>query len=133
MSMQGANEIPQNLRRLEKKFEGDAWQFPKKISDAWVFQIHIVDAIDKGNYLRSVGWREDGAEDNFQQTIGEAGSFQQFIVDTARDPIVTYPGFVEGGTKYMAARFPAQRGIEDVDFAQTFDAFVDYGLSPHSR
>lgn len=118
--VQGIGEIIEGFRAVEENFQNDAWQIPKKISDSWVFMIHITDAIDTGDMLRAVGWHP-------QQT---AGDMQQWTVDTLTDnPNVDYPGFVEGGTKYMPARFPAGRGIEREDFVQSIGAMVDRGFS----
>lgn len=110
--------IKEDLSQVAENFRRNGWQFAKKISDSWGFMIHLTDAIDTGDMLRAVNWHPQG----------ESGELQQFIVDTSDNDKVNYEGFVEGGTKYMAARFPAQKGIERVDFAQTITAFVDGGL-----
>jgi len=120
--IQGIEEIRQAFAQIEENFERDSWQIPKKISDSWVFMIHIVDAIDTGDYLRSVNYRK-GSE------VEGGGDFMQWTVDTLENEKVDYPGFVEGGTDRMAARFPAQKGIEREDFITSINDMVDRGFS----
>ena len=116
--VQGISEIIDDLEQVGKKVARDGWQIPKKISDSWVFMIHITDAIDKGNMLRAIAWHP-------QETSAE---LQQSVIDTSDNEEVTYEGFVEGGTKYMAARFPAQKAIEREDFVQNIFDFVESSL-----
>ncbi len=118
--VKGIAEIVEGFRAVEENFEQGAWQIPKKLQDSWAFMIHLTDAIDSGDYLRAVKW-------HYQVTTGE---MQMFTVDTLENPEVEkYTGFVEGGTKYVEARFPARRGIEREDFVQTIGGFVDKGFS----
>ena len=118
--VQGIGEIIRDFQAVEENFQNDSWQIPKKISDSWVFMIHIVDAIDTGAYLRAVNWHP-------QQTEGD---LLIWTVDTLTDNAeVDYPGFVEGGTKYMSARYPAQKAIEREDFVQSIAAMIDGGFS----
>jgi len=118
--VQGIGEIIRDFQAVEENFQNDSWQIPKKIGDSWVFMIHLTDAIDTGAMLRAVGWHP-------QQTEGD---LLIWTVDTLTDnPEVDYPGFVEGGTKYMPARFPAQKAIEREDFVQSIAAMIDGGFS----
>jgi len=118
--VQGIDEIRRGFRDVDENFKNDAWKIPKKLSDSWVFMIHITDAIDSGDMLRAVNWHPQTTEDDMKQ----------WIVDTLTDnPEVDYPGFVEGGTKYMEARYPAQRGIEREDFVQSITGMVEGGFS----
>lgn len=119
--IQGIEEIRQAFAQVEENFERDSWRIPKKISDSWVFMIHIADAIDTGDYLRSVNYREGSEVEN-------VGDFMQWTVDTLDNEDVDYPGFVEGGTDRMSARFPAQKAIEREDFVSSIDAMADRGL-----
>ncbi len=116
--VQGIAEINKHFAQTSENFARDAWQIPKKISDSWVFMIHLTDAIDTGDYLRSVNWHP--------QTTG--GDLQQYLVDTSDNQRVDYPGFVEGGTRIMPARFPAEKAIEREDFTQSIMAMVEQGL-----
>lgn len=113
------SEIIGDLERVGENFERGGWQFAKQIQDAWVFEIHLKQAILTGAYLRAIAWK-----------AGESsGDIRQFIVDESSNPDVEkYSGYIEGGTKYMPARYPAQSGIERVDFVQTIDAFLDAGM-----
>ena len=117
--VQGIAEINEDLAKIGHNFRENGWQFAKTVSDEWAFMIHLTDAIDTGDMLRAVNWHP-------QET---GGDLQQFIVDVSDNSNVNYEGFVEGGTKFMAARFPAQKGIERVDFAQSITSFVEGGLS----
>lgn len=118
--VQGIDEIRKGFRDVDENFKNDAWKIPKTLSDSWVFMIHITDAIDSGDMLRAVNWHPQTTED----------VMKQWIVDTLTDnPEVDYPGFVEGGTKYMEARYPAQRGIEREDFVQSITGMVEGGFS----
>jgi hypothetical protein len=118
--VQGIGEIRKGFRDVEENFQNDSWIIPKKISDSWVYMIHITDAIDTGDMLRAVNWHPQAT----------AGDLKQWTVDTLTDnPEVDYPGFVEGGTKFMEARYPAQKGIEREDFAQSITDMVDRGFS----
>lgn len=116
--IQGIREIREAFDALESSVERDSWQIPKKIEESWAFMIHLTDAIDSGDYLRSVKWHPQQTEDGLMQ----------WTVDTLEDPDVTYPGFVEGGTARMPARFPAQRGIEREDFVQSITQLVERPL-----
>ena len=115
----GIGDVIKAFERLEETIEENAWAIPKKIQDSWVFMIHLTDAIDTGDYLRSVKWHPQGTE----------GALRQFIVDTSENPKVDYPGFVEGGTRYMEARFPAQKAIEREDFVQGIGDWIERGFS----
>ena len=118
--IKGIAEIIEGFRAVEENFERDAWQIPKKLQDSWAFMIHLTDAIDTGDYLRAVKWHPQASADDMQQ----------FTVDTLENPKVeNYSGFVEGGTKYMEARFPAQKAVEREDFVQTIGSFVEKGFS----
>lgn len=116
--IQGIGEIIQGFAQVEENIERNAWQIPKKIQDSWVFMIHITDAIDTGDYLRSVHWHPATTENEMRQ----------FTVDHSENPKVDYPGFVEGGTRYMPPRFPAQRAIEREDFLQTIGSWIEGGF-----
>lgn len=117
--VKGIGEILEGFAHTQENVERDAWQIAKKIQDSWAFMIHLTDAIDKGDYLRAVRWHPQETGDDMQQ----------FTVDTSDNPKVDYPGFVEGGTKYMAGRFPASRAVEREDFVQTMAAWVENGFS----
>jgi hypothetical protein len=117
--VQGIGDIRKGFRDVQENFERDAEKIPKKISDSWVLMIHLVDAIDSGDYLRAVNFHP-------QQT---AGDLKQWTVDTDDNSDVTYPGFVEGGTKLMTARFPAEKAIQREDFVQLIGDMVERGLS----
>ena len=116
--LQGIAEIRQAFAAVKENFERDAWKISKELSDSWVYMIHIVDAIDSGDMLRAVNWHP-------QQT---GGDLKQWTVDTSDNPDVNYPGLVEGGTEYMAARFPAQKAIEREDFVQSITDMVERGF-----
>lgn len=117
--LSGIGQIIKAFEETERNIETNAWMIPKKIQDSWVLMIHLTDAIDTGAYLRSVKWHPQGTE----------SEMRQFIVDNAENPDVEkYAGFVEGGTRYMEARFPAQRGIEREDFVPTIADWIERGF-----
>lgn len=120
--VQGISEISADLKAVAANFRRNGWQFASKLSQNWVMMIHLTDAIDTGDMFRAVNWHP-------QETSAD---FQQFIVDASDNSAVNYEGFVEGGTKFMTGRFPAQKGIERTDFAQMIDSFVESGFS-HSE
>lgn len=117
--VQGIEEIRRDFAAMEENFRDDAWQIPKKISDSWVMMIHLTDAIDTGDMLRSVGWHASASE----------GDMRQWIVDTSDNREVDYEGFVEGGTQQMPARFPARRAIEREDFVTSITDLVERGFT----
>lgn len=117
--VQGGGEIVRAFAKTQSDFERDAWQIPKKLQDSWAFLIHLTDAIDTGDYLRAIKWHPQATADDMQQ----------YLVDTDENPKVDYPGFVEGGTKFMAARFPAEKGIEREDFVQTVASLIEGGFA----
>ena len=120
--IQGIAEIRKGFAETKENFDDGGEVIARKIEQSWVLMIHLTDAIDKGNYLRAIDSRP----------VNASGEMQQFVVDTENNSEVIYSGFVEGGTKYMAARFPAQKGIEREDFVQTILDFADSGLAAHS-
>lgn len=115
----GIGEILTAERSIAKSFERNSRLIPKKISDAFVQQIRITDAIDSGDFLRAV---------NFHP-VQTSGDLLQYLIDTSDNPGVNYGGLVEGGTESMPARFPAQRAIESEDFVSTILALVETPLS----
>lgn len=116
--IEGTEEILQDFRAVKDNFERDSRQIPKKLQDAWVFMVHLTDAIDSGDYLRAIGWHPQSS----------AGDLQQFLVDTSDNKNVDYEGFVEGGTTFIAARFPAQKAIERGEFVSSIAAMVEGGF-----
>lgn len=118
---QSVSEIIGDLERVEDNFEKNGWQFAKQIAQSWVYEIHLKDAILSGDYLRSIAWKE-----------GESSAdVQQYVVDSSSNPKVeNYSSYVEGGTKYMPARYPAKSAVERVDsaFVQTMDALLDSAM-----
>lgn len=111
--LQGAETV---LRALHE-FESADWSpIAVAIKNSWEEEIFVVDAIDTGRMIRSVDWREQ---------VTSFGDDLEFFIDTSDDPLVTYDGYVEGGTKYMKARYPARRGVENADFKQTIDVIID--------
>lgn len=116
--LEGKREIIKGFADLLEVWERDADLIPRKFSENWIFSIQIVDAVDEGDYLRAVDFHEVSSEPYLQQ----------FQIDTSNNPDVTYEGFVEGGTKYMEARFPAQKGIERTDLVNVFDYLMDKGF-----
>lgn len=120
--VQGIADIRKGFAEVKENFDEGGEVISRKIEQSWVQMIHLTDAIDSGDYLRAIGSRP----------ISANGEMKTYIVDTEENPDVIYPGFVEGGTKFMAARFPAQKGIEREDFVQSILGFADSGLSAHS-
>ena len=121
MSQQPVTGIAETIRHFEKVGENvvsGGKLIPKKISDSWVLMIHLTDAIDSGDYLRAVD----------VHPVQAMGDLQEYVVDTSNNPAVTYSGFVEGGTKYMPARFPAEKAIEREDFVSSIMDFIEKGL-----
>ncbi len=49
---QAIDEVIRNFANLEDKIQDGGWKFAKQASDAWVYEIHIVYAIDSGDMLR---------------------------------------------------------------------------------
>ena len=115
----GIGEIIRHFERVAENVTRDAEQIPKKISDSWVLMILLTDAIDSGDMLRAV---------NFHP-VAQENDFSQFVVDTSDNPDVNYEGFVEGGTKFMPARFPAEKAIEREDFVTSITGMVEDGLN----
>lgn len=116
--VQSVAEIVRRFEKIGENFERKGGQIPKKITDSWVLMINITDAIDSGDMLRAV---------NFHP-VETSGELLEYVVDTSDNPSVNYEGFVEGGTKNMEARYPAQKGIEREDFVSSIIDFVEEPL-----
>lgn len=86
-----------------------------EITSSFEEQVYVVDAIDTGRFIRSIDWLEGEARD----------AFVQYLISTQRDVFVTYDGFIEFGTRFMKARYPAKLGIENADISGTIDNVVD--------
>ena len=114
----GIAEIIRHFEKVGENFERGGKYIPKKISESWQLMIHLTDAIDSGDYLRAVD----------VHPVQGTGDFQEYVVDTSNNPAVVYEGLVEGGTKYMTARFPAEKAIEREDFVTSIMDFVEKGL-----
>ncbi len=119
----GISEILRAERGIAENFASQPDAIPKKITDAWVLMIHITDAIDSGDYLRAV---------NFHP-VQSGGDLLEYLVDTSDNPKVDYPGFVEGGTKFMAGRYPAQKSIEREDFVPLIRQMVETPLGKGAK
>jgi hypothetical protein len=118
--IQGKNQVLDALKRLEGTIGRDGWKIAKAISDNYVFEVRIVDAIDSGDFLRAIDWRAAGSTD---------GSFQ-YLIDSSKNADVTYDDIVErgsrneDGTVRVKGRFPARRGIEKTNFKVHLDRFI---------
>lgn len=113
-------EVVQRFDNLITVFYRDGWKLAKNIADNYILEIQVQYIIDTGRFLRSIGWRE--------QVHAADDHFQQYFIDSSRDYFVTYDGFIEGGTKFMPARYPAQKGIERTDFELHIDSLVETSL-----
>ena len=111
--LQGADAVLAALH----SFESADWSpVAVAIKNSWEEEIFVVDAIDTGRMIRSIDWREE---------VTSYGDDLEFFIDGTDDPLMTYDGYVEGGTKYMKARYPARRGVENAEFKQTIDVIID--------
>lgn len=117
--VQTVAEIVGRFKKAGENFERGSGQITKKISDAWVLMINLTDAIDSGDYLRAVA----------PHPVQTSGELLEYVIDTSDDSNVIYEGFVEGGTKYMEARHPAQKAVEREDFVSTILDLVEKPLS----
>lgn len=114
--MQGMGAVLQGFRRLEN---ADYVGFAAEVKNGYEEQVYVVDAIDTGRFIRSIDYR-----------AGSQGpDRREFFIDSSSDVLVTYDAFVEAGTKFMAARWPARRSLELLDFTAAADALVEDAFS----
>jgi hypothetical protein len=110
-----------HVKRAFRKFSNtDYFPIARAIKNSYVEQVYEVDAIKTGRFVQSIDWRRGIL----------VPSMQSFFVDTSKDQLVTYDGWVEHGTAKMPARFPARRGIVAADLEPIFDVMVDDAFSP---
>lgn len=115
---QSIAEIVQTLERLKT---ADMDPFASAVKTAYQEEVYVVDAIDTGRFIQSIDYYQTGASgpDNVS-----------YNVDSSKDPLVTYDGFVEAGTIYMNARWPAKRALENLSLLSAADALVQDAFYP---
>ena len=114
--IQGQLDVIQAFERLER---ADWSPVAVEIVNRYEEQIYIVDAIDTGRFIQSIDWRE---------SVSAGFDRRDYFVDSSSDSMVTYDGFVEGGTKYMAARYPARRALQQLYLGAAIESVLDRSL-----
>lgn len=115
--IQGIGSVIQAVRHF---INLDYVPVARAIKNSYVEQVYEVDAIKTGRFVQSIDWRRG---------IWMPGQ-QEFFIDTSRDELVTYDGYIEFGNDRMEARYPARRGILAADLGQIFDVMVEDAFHP---
>lgn len=86
-----------------------------EVKMAYKDEVFRANAIRTGAFIRSINWH----------AVEESPDLHEYLVDTSDDPIVTYDGFVDQGTRYIVPRYMARKAIENLQLVDTVDAIVD--------
>ena len=115
--IQGMDEIFEAFDRLRNVDYSGA---PSEIKNQYVEQTYIVDAIDSGDFVQSIEYRE---ANNFSQSV------QKFEISTFGNTDVNYGDIIERGRKdrpNYPKRYPAKLGIENSDLDPFFTTTMDW-------
>lgn len=111
--IQGLSEIVDAFARLNT---ADFSLIAVEVENRYEEQVFIKDAIDTGRFIQSISWHPSI----------QSAEVHSFEVDTSADPLVTYEGFVDQGTKFITPRYMARGAVESLYLGDVMDEIFGF-------